>query len=86
MAMSQGMMLWQLTHCSCVSGPGRWQKGHGVTPSGGSSPLSGLRTISSIFFLYLSGTSGLHGRKQWTDSQRKAEQSPWAAIATTIGA
>lgn len=61
-AMSQGMMLWQLTHCSCVSGPGRWQKGHGLRPSGGSSPLSGLRTISSIFFLYLSGTSGLHGQ------------------------
>lgn len=52
-------MLWQLTHCSCVSGPGRWQKGQALRPSGGSSPLSGLRTMSSIFFLYFSGTSFL---------------------------
>lgn len=49
-------MLWQLTHCRSVSGPGSWQKGHADRGGSGSSPRSGLRTTSSIFFLYLSDT------------------------------
>jgi len=54
-------MFWQLTHWSSVCGPWSWQKGQGDSTSGGSSPLSGFRTISSIFFLYFSDTCGLDG-------------------------
>ncbi len=59
-ATSKGRMFWQLMHCSSVSGPGMLQKGQSASGSSSSSgSLSGLRTMSSIFFLYLTATWSL---------------------------